>query len=189
VKIGENMSKFNINPLMLPDKDMGAIFIDCEATGLSEPTYPISIGISCENGFESQCLIKPDIRWPNFQITEGAYQIHKIDNNELMQYGYSINDVALWLSDIAKMNPVFFSDNPAYEHMWLKKLYLNTHFPIQVGAVQNHIMNIAQHIPDITQKTFEKYMDQIRLENPHTHNAVEDARFWAKFSNFLRSKI
>ena len=189
MKIGENMSKFNINPLMLPDKDMGAIFIDCEATGLSEPTYPISIGISCENGFESQCLIKPDIRWPNFQITDGAYQIHKIDNNELMQYGYSINDVALWLSDIATMNPVFFSDNPAYEHMWLKKLYLNTHFPIQVGAVQNHIMNIAQHIPNITQKTFEKYMDQIRLENPHTHNAVEDARFWAKFSNFLRSKI
>lgn len=183
------MSKFNINPLMLPDKNMGAIFIDCEATGLLDPTYPISIGISCENGFESQCLIKPDIRWANFEITEGAYKIHKIDNQELIKDGYSINEVASWLSEIAKMNPVFFSDNPAYEDMWLKKLYLNTHFPIQVRAVQNQIINIAQNIPNLTQEKFEKYMNQVRLENPHTHNAIEDARFWSKLANFLRSKI
>lgn len=94
------------------------IVIDCEASGLSEKSYPIEVGVALHDdtfGF----LIKPEPKWTHWG--KKAALMHQISRDEL-EDGKSAHDAALYLNSQLRDNTVY-SDASAYEIFWLDKLF------------------------------------------------------------------
>lgn len=177
-------SVFNVKPLTLPDNYKGYFFIDIEATGLKMPSYPVSIGIRSTQGYASQCLIKPNPNWKNFHMTQEAEKIHKIPMNTIAEHGYETNHVAQWILDLAKGierasgTPKFFSDNPAYEAMWLGKIF--EQFPnIYIGNSHSLIREKLDHL-SLSPEKEAQLKKEVREQCPHTHNALDDVLYWTE---------
>jgi len=145
----------------MTNKDI--IIIDCEASGLSEKSYPIEIGVAFKDDSFS-FLIKPLDDWNDWN--EDSYQIHKIERQELFSKGISVYDAAYRLNSQLRGLTVY-SDASDFEVFWIDKLFSS------VGISRNF------DIESIYSLNFnaEKYMN-IKKElslNSIIHRAENDA--------------
>lgn len=95
------------------------IIIDCEASGLSNNSYPIEIGIAFKNNSQS-FLIKPEEDWVEWDSE--AEKIHKIKRSELFENGISIFDAAIRMNSQLRDLKVY-SDAVDFEIFWIDKLF------------------------------------------------------------------
>lgn len=101
------------------------IFLDFEASSLSEYSWPIEIGmawITLEHAVESAAmLIQPRREWPMSDWSKASEAIHSIPLQSLLKEGVDAAKVGKWFLERSEGKSVI-SDNPAYEAMWLRRV-------------------------------------------------------------------
>ncbi len=116
--IGTDVKMDNITP------DPRVVFLDFEASGLSDDSWPIEIGMAWVNedfslGSKSQ-LIRPHESWPAKAWNEDSEAIHHISRELLATAPEAVEVAASVNSFLAGKTLV--SDNPSYEVAWLYRL-------------------------------------------------------------------
>ncbi len=101
----------------------GPVFIDFEASSLSQDSWPIEVGVAWLDGtkvvVESK-LIQPRPDWLESDWNAESQNVHGIHRSELDDATPS-DDVAKWLLEIVGGRPLF-SDAPEFDQRWLNRL-------------------------------------------------------------------
>lgn len=97
--------------------------LDIEASGIHPESYPIEIGVILPNGDAYCNLIKPASTWTYWD--DDAEKIHGISQDELIQYGKEVLEVARELNHFLKDITVY-SDCWLLDQPWLTTLFQQT---------------------------------------------------------------
>ncbi len=152
-------------------------FLDIEASGIHDDSYPIEIGWVDTEGNESSFLIKPIPEWTHWDLK--AEQIHGIPRSQLLDQGITIHQACLALNEQLGTEDVY-SDAAVYDGEWLNTLF-----------------NAARIKPSFTLRDIRELLDRLSTDqfttffkilkaNPPPHRAVPDAKRMADAINLLR---
>ncbi|MBI1495271.1 3'-5' exonuclease [Halocynthiibacter styelae] len=101
----------------------GPVFIDFEASSLSQDSWPIEVGVAWLNEtkvvIESK-LIQPRPDWLESDWNAESQNVHGIQRSELDDASPP-DDVAKWLLETVGGRPLF-SDAPKFDQRWLNRL-------------------------------------------------------------------
>lgn len=139
------------------------IILDCEASGLSQNSYPIEIGVAYNKdsfGF----LIKPASDW-NYWDTI-AEKIHNIKREDLENSGISVYDAVNILNSQLRGLTVY-SDAFDFETFWIDKLYSS------VGVERNFKIE-SIYMLNFNIEKYRKEKDSLS-KNIITHRAENDS--------------
>lgn len=168
-------------------------FVDCEASSLSDDSYPIEVAWVDENGQGESYLIRPEPTWTDWSVKSQA--IHGIPRSTLIEVGHPAKLVAKRAFKALK-DAMMVSDNPAYDGHWLSMLFK------LIDAPEAHVVNVdfligreiirmrslIEHEPktpsyyrqlrlllDEGQILAAVVMENKKLESRHQHLALSDA--------------
>ena len=99
------------------------MFVDLEASGLGEDSWPIEIGFAWIEGGRvrwASKLIRPEPGWPRSAWSSESAVVHGITMTELHR-AEDAADVARWAAAVMG-NRVVVSDAPSYDGVWLDRL-------------------------------------------------------------------
>ncbi|ROT97829.1 exonuclease domain-containing protein [Histidinibacterium lentulum] len=99
------------------------IFIDFEASSLSEDSWPIEVGLASLAGSRIRTwssLIRPEESWPMAAWSDRSQQVHKISLEQLNDVP-SAGEVARQLIERAG-DAILISDAPTFDQAWLDRL-------------------------------------------------------------------
>jgi DNA polymerase III subunit epsilon len=103
---------------------MNIIFLDFEASSLSERSWPIEIGFAWldhKQKIRSEArLIRPHESWPLDDWSERSAEVHKIPFQDLEAADPAV-EVARWAASLAGFARLVV-DAPAHDGMWLNRL-------------------------------------------------------------------
>jgi len=100
---------------------MQAIFMDFEASSLSEESYPIEVAFSDERGNIESYLIRPEADWVDWcDIAE--HNIHGISRELLAKEGLSVEWIVGRMRGKLK-NKTVYVDGGKYDEYWAEKLF------------------------------------------------------------------
>ncbi len=114
------------------------VFIDFEASSLSDDSWPIKVGMSWTDGkrvITHSSLIRPRHDWSSTEWDEGSAKVHNIPKRNLIA-APEADLVARWLEDLIDGRPLV-SDAPSFDERWLR---------LQVGPqdwCRVHSMDVA----------------------------------------------
>ncbi len=108
---------------------MSLVFLDLEASSLSQGSYPIEIGWVMADGHGESHLIRPTEAWldevrgnPAWDVT--SEQLHGVPLSTLLGEGEPAADVARMVQQVLSPHDVLgCSDAPAQDGFWLQRLY------------------------------------------------------------------
>lgn len=104
-------------------RDRLIVFVDLEASGIHQASYPIEIGWSADDeGEPSSFLVRPTSGWTRADFTDAALAIHKIPYETLTADGVSVESACRRLAS-AWTGAILVSDNPSADGKWLARLY------------------------------------------------------------------
>jgi hypothetical protein len=103
------------------DRDPGPAFVDFEASGLHDESYPVEVGWALPWGPAGSTLIRPAIDWLSWGWDMKAERIHGITREDVVRDGASPADAAAALL-AATGGMALHSDNPDHDRDWLAKL-------------------------------------------------------------------
>jgi DNA polymerase III epsilon subunit-like protein len=127
-------------------------FIDCEASSLSDRSFPIEVAWVDEMGQGDSRLILPEPDWRDWSATAEA--MHGISYAMLREQGISAPIVAQHVLDVLK-DHTLVSDNPGWDQQWIGRLLaIIGHDPLPVIHM-NHVM--AQEIQRLAQSNSAVY--------------------------------
>ncbi len=152
-------------------------FLDIEASGIHEDSYPIEIGWVDTEGNECSFLVKPIPEWTHWDLK--AEQIHGIPRSQLLDQGITIHQACLALNEQLGTEDVY-SDAAVYDGKWLKTLFNAAR--IQPTFTLRDIRELLDRLSTNQFTTFFK----ILKANPPPHRAVPDATRMADAINLLR---
>jgi len=99
------------------------IFLDCEASSLSDKSYPIEIAWSSENGNIESHLINPYSYPSDYTDWEPQAQaIHHLSRNYLSKNGEHCNNVAQRINTVLAKKQVY-TDAPEFDRFWCQRLF------------------------------------------------------------------
>lgn len=185
----------NVNPLGLPDKIRGTVFIDVESTGLLNPSYPISVAVQTDCGFKSQVLVKPHPDWEGYHFNEESAKIHNIPQQLVEEQGYDCHLIAEWLNELSRRmkyktksgSGIMFSDNIDYDGMWLSCLFMTDMDPNFVLRNSRALLINTSIKQGISDRELDRKIKTVLKENPHTHDALDDLDFYIAMWKWLVS--
>ncbi|UOA15971.1 hypothetical protein DSM109990_02822 [Sulfitobacter dubius] len=100
------------------------VFIDLEASSLSEDSWPIELGICWLDEREKlrtgSKLIKPHPSWPSSAWSDASQKIHRITLAEL-ENADDATDVAKWAFEVLA-DALLVSDAVDFDQRWLNRL-------------------------------------------------------------------
>lgn len=156
------------------------IFLDCEASSLSQNSYPIEIGwarlsASGEIAVDS-CLIKPAPSWDDWD--PAAQKVHGILMGDLFTHGLAPQEAAQKIA-AALAGETVWSDSEC-DLIWCRRLFdvVDRGNPFRWRHVDALWVNYSQAISDISYQVAEKLVDQ---SGPVPHRAGPDAARLAVF--------
>ena len=148
------------------------IFIDLEASSLSDDSWPIEVGFAWLDGEEklrgASKLIRPHASWAKSAWSEKSAKIHKIPRSEL-ETAERAEDVAFWVIDFVG-DAQLLSDAPKFDGHWLQRLLatIETDQAFEIHAVQEAArVEFAGAAMSMFYRAF--------ANNRTTHRAEEDA--------------
>ncbi len=128
--MSENDNEFVQNKLDLlcqGSDEMGPVFVDFEASSLSQRSWPIEVGLSWLEGrrviVESK-LIRPRSEWPEDDWSAKSEAVHGIPRCDL-NHAEAADDVVSWLRNVVR-GRVLASDAPEFDQRWLNRLLGNS---------------------------------------------------------------
>ncbi|WP_347303416.1 transcriptional regulator [Croceibacterium sp. TMG7-5b_MA50] len=165
------------------------VFLDFEASSLSDRSYPIEVGWVWEDGRGEAHLIHPAPRWTDWDMR--AQAIHGIARAELETKGEDHAAVARRMVDVLSGHDLCASA-PSWDGKWLSALLRAADLPRHSLRLRDSDDVIAEsarailhpHLPaDRLQSALETILtlDDLR-EGAPTHRALEDAQGeWRKW--------
>jgi len=106
--------------------DVMLVFLDFEASSLSNHSYPIEVGWVFEDGRSDEYLIKPATNWTDWDPR--AQAIHNIPRERLVREGVSHIEVAQrMVADLAGHD--LLASAPSWDGKWLSALLRAANFP------------------------------------------------------------
>lgn len=166
----------------VPNPCPGLVFVDCEATGLEQPSHPLSVGLAWCDGRTELRLVRPHCSWATVKWNTAALRIHNLTPEMLEKDGHEACDVAAWLNDRCAGMTVC-SDAPRFEAYWLSVLFkaaeITPGFRL-ADAEEEDIRAMEQagggRLDDGSMmEIYSRSVDRAALAFPHTHKADEDA--------------
>lgn len=158
-------------------KDGEFIFLDVEASGLGDSSYPIEVGWVSDNGAYDSFLIKPCETWRT-KLEWDAFaeqSVHYISQQELAEDGIDIISAATRLNE-SLQGKLVFSDMLVFDSEWLKKLFFET------GVVPLFRLADIQQLQafwGVEKATL--YQDLCKKQNMNpAHRAVADAERYVR---------
>jgi len=155
-----------------------ALWLDIEASGLANDSYPIEVGWCDFSGKTGHVLIAPCPDWTHWD--DNAEHLHGISRSTLNTEGHSVTEAAQIVA-LAVADKVVFSDSPLFDARWLYKLF----FAAGWSDVPCHLEDADDLLLNIVKNGRLGMIDKIEIEitaqkiAPITHRAADDAMFWA----------
>lgn len=157
----------------------GFVFVDCEATGLARPSYPIEVGIARCDGVAEGHLVRPVEAWAGVTWDPAALPIHNLTREQLETHGRDPRWIAEWLNRELEGSTVC-SDNPEFEAYWLGALFHAAGVRPLFGLEDTHSLVCAALLSTRgTTGDLDAIKAKVRITHPYTHRAAADALFWA----------
>jgi hypothetical protein len=148
-------------------------FLDIEASGLGNTSYPIEVAWSDSRATVHTYLIRPDENWTSWDME--AERIHGISRDELHDRGLSPAEVCQRIrTSISGVTA--YSDAPELERFWMNRLF-------QAGEGGNSpilVLGVSQ-IPEIRTICYERGLynrlkEQAIEAEGKIHRAASDVR-------------
>ncbi|MCA1594296.1 MAG: hypothetical protein LC754_17050 [Acidobacteria bacterium] len=155
-------------------------FLDCEASSLSQISYPIEIGFSLPDGTVRAYLIRPEWDWSDWDFN--AESVHGLSREEIMAHGLPADHVARLLND-ALGGRVAYSDAPEFDGFWLERLY-------EASGVEMEfqLAHFDSLFPDLTPERIAAKSELARYGTPgRQHRAAHDVKFLQELYKLLRA--
>ncbi|MGH1461934.1 MAG: 3'-5' exonuclease [Neptuniibacter sp.] len=159
------------------DSQKPLTFLDIEASGIDENSYPVEIGWADTRGNESSFLIKPIPEWTH--RNHKAEQTHGISRKELFETGITIEAACLRLNKQLGTHDVY-SDAAFYDNEWLTNLY--TSAGVEPSFKLLDILELHEHFPPQALTV----LSNLLKANPPPHRALLDALRMANGAVCLR---
>jgi len=139
-------------------------FLDVEATGFGQDSYPIEIAWSDEVGEIHRCLIDPTpIPAWSFWDAE-AERVHGIDRDRLTRNGWAPDYVATRLTE-ALGGKTVYTDAPDYDARWVGVLFqaLGQQVPFHFEHIDELLLSILRKPDDAVWQAMVR-IDQLKRE-------------------------
>ncbi len=155
-----------VSPNPLPD----LLFIDCEASSLDRPSFPVEVGwAKCDGSFKSFLVLPPEA-WDSYRWDPDSQGVHMIARSDLFRHGIDPAEVVAALGEAASGKTVV-SDAPEFDAYWLQELHLAAVVPmpfvlVDFKAVLDGLAGTAD-IGALEAEVSESF--------PKTHRAADDA--------------
>lgn len=155
-------------------------FMDVEASGLQDDSYPIEIAWSDSLGNSETFLITPHHSWIHWDPK--AEVVHGISRERLLDVGISIGDACSRLNTNL-VDETVFTDAADYDSRWLltlfKKAEIEPLFRIE------DVFNFYKALPS----TQARVIQQIISANPAPHRALPDCQRYSKAYDYTEATI
>ena len=146
-------------------------FLDIEASGLYDESYPVEIAWCNRSGKVSAHLIRPSDDWNHWDAK--AAEIHGISRQQLFQDGMEARDLCELVRQFLAGRTVY-TDAPSLDRMWLDRLFTageGRRCPLLVLGISE--------IPEFRQAFYQRGLfDQLKQEAVaaigQTHRAAAD---------------
>lgn len=149
------------NAPQAPASDKPLLFLDFEASSLSEGSWPVEIGFAwiADGRVESgSAIIAPDACWPIDDWSDGAARCHGL-TLEQVRAGCPAAQIAADTERFRDFEVV--SDNPRWEQCWLDRLRAGRE-PIRVHSLR---LAIARRLSTPATDALALYL--FRTDSPH----------------------
>lgn len=145
-------------------------FLDFEASGLSQASWPIEWGLARSDRPVASGLIAPAATWSEAAWSHRSAAIHKIPR-ESLAFGDS-PERALARLEAAARDALVFSDAPDFDNFWLARLAEAAGRPAAFG-----VLDWALALgPALRHPQFAAVLESAQARAPRTHRAGPDAR-------------
>lgn len=144
------------------------VFLDLEASGLGQASWPIEAGWCFLTGKPSAMLIAPHEDWPDAAWDPAAEDLHGIDLKKLQRSGKPVGEVCNAMNEALKGARVF-SDAPDWDGFWLYRL-----FSAAKARQQFQLCDFADLFENVSPERFRKAKEIAQKEAPHSHRAAAD---------------
>lgn len=145
-------------------------FLDIEASGLHEQSYPIQIGwYDSEKAEGNEYLIKPAAEWTHW--SEEAENIHNISRDSLDANGLTATEACQLLNQ-QFAGRLVYSDAVMMDQFWLERLFQQHN-----GVQAFELLDVKSLIRKDNRDAFEYDLNE--LARPHS--ALADAKLLADF--------
>lgn len=152
-----------MNTSRYPDLISLPPILDFEASSLSDTSYPISAGLII-SGHVYYWIIKPEPNWIDWSLQSQA--IHGLKRSYIEDRGVPVHQVYLEMMARLTGHRVIYSDAPAWEELWLKRL----------GEFNFRIADIGELIGSNQRDNFSSELNKTFASNKLTqHRADHDA--------------
>lgn len=152
-------------------------FLDIEASGIHQDSYPIEIGWCDTEGNSDEFLISPEAQWRHW--SHDAERLHGISRAQLSNQGLDICTACLRLNDHLGCEFVY-SDAGEADGQWLNKLF-------EAAGVEPFFTLIDLYdLQAILNAQSFFTLHKIIRANPPPHRALKDARRLAMALNCIR---
>lgn len=157
------------------------VFVDCEATGLDQPSHPLSVGLAWCDGRAAGRLIRPLAAWSRIPWSLQASRIHGITRQQVYLEGEDAGVVAEWLNRSCT-GMLVLSDNPAFDAHWLNVLFGGVGITPAFRMAHSNdlaLLALAERRPghgiDSLVAELNGMWAEVLRDYPHTHRAEDDA--------------
>ncbi|MCP5169520.1 MAG: hypothetical protein H6999_07150 [Hahellaceae bacterium] len=146
------------------------VFIDFEASSLDlVSSYPIEVGICCEDGSTRSWLVKPHVIWQDWSAQ--AQKIHGISQEELCRDGLPLSQVTEELNALLN-NQTVYCDAWTFDSFWLHRLFKGARCKPTFHLESVSVLLNSQQI----QRWQTTRTNVIKEMNIETHRAANDAK-------------
>lgn len=157
------------------------VFLDCEASSLSDISYPIEVGWSSPDGSVQSYLIRPEWNWNDWDANAEA--LHGLSREEITRNGLPADHIARTLN-VALAGTVAYCDNPAFDGFWLERLY-----EASTLEMEFQLKHFDSLFPTILPETIYAKSQIARYSTPRRqHRAANDVKFLIELYRQLSSK-
>lgn len=143
--------------------------LDIEASGFGRGSYPIEVGLARADGSYCAFLIQPMDEWTHWDPK--AELLHGISRQRLIQEGYPVRQVALWLNDELRELGKAYSDSWGYDNTWLSLLFHHAGLLPRFRLEALRIL-LSEEQQALWSDTKETIIGELGI---HRHRAGEDA--------------
>ena len=157
------------------------VFLDFEASSLSDDSYPIEVAWVFDDGREQSFLLHPLPDWTDWD--EGAERIHGVSRAHLETEGASVDEIAREMVETLSGHDLFASA-PSWDGKWLSVLLRGAGLPrhaLRLGKSDDGFVEAARDIvgDSMSDADLNAFVgDIVKTTAPATpaHRALPDAR-------------
>ena len=154
------------------------LFVDIEASSLSDKSYPIEIGWVDENGKGAALLILPPAPWIDW--SEEVERLHGISCSILVRKGLAADIVAERFL-VAASNRRLVSDASGFDKRWLERLCC------QAGKKAPPILPVETAWAEAMEKTLNAFASP-QEKTDHAFSRLARAKQWAMTNSPVRHR-